>query len=105
MIWKKDLECMQPAEMKKLQLDYLKKLIPYIYNNCPVYKKKIDDAGVKPDSIKSIDDIKRLPFTTKIDMRDNYPYGLFSKRTGLPRYISQAAQPAIPRLSVIPETI
>ena len=49
MIWKKEIECMQPAEMKKLQSDYLKKLIPYIYNNCPVYKKKIDDAGVKPD--------------------------------------------------------
>jgi len=78
MIWKKDIECMQPAELKKLQSDYLKKLISYIYNNCPAYKKKLDDAGVKPDSIKSIDDVKRLPFTTKIDMRDNYPYGLFS---------------------------
>jgi phenylacetate-CoA ligase len=78
MIWKKDIECMQPQELKKLQSNYLKKLIPYIYNNCPVYKKKLDDAGVKPDGIKSIDDIKRLPFTTKIDMRDNYPYGLFS---------------------------
>jgi phenylacetate-CoA ligase len=69
---------MPPAELKKLQSDYLKKLILYIYNNCPVYKKKLDDAGIKPDSIKSIDDVKRLPFTTKIDMRDNYPYGLFS---------------------------
>jgi len=78
MIWKKDIECMPPAELKKLQSDYLKKLIHYIYNNCPVYKKKLDDAGIKPDSIKSIDDVKRLPFTTKIDMRDNYPYGLFS---------------------------
>ncbi len=71
---------MPPAELKKLQTDYLKKLIPYIYKNCPAYKKKIDDAGVKPDQIKSIDDIKRLPFTTKIDMRDNYPYGLFSNK-------------------------
>jgi len=83
MIWKKDIECMQPAELKKLQSEHLKKLIPYIYSNCPVYKKKLDDAGVKPDSIKSIDDIKRLPFTTKIDMRDNYPYGLFSKKDNL----------------------
>jgi phenylacetate-CoA ligase len=74
---------MQPADMKKLQSDYLKKLIPYIYSSCPVYKKKLDDAGVKPDSIKSIDDIKRLPFTTKVDMRDNYPYGLFSKKENL----------------------
>ena len=40
MIWKKEIECMQLAELKKLQTDYLKKLIPYIYKNCPVYKKK-----------------------------------------------------------------
>jgi len=53
-------------ELKKLQSDYLKKLIPYIHSNCPVYKKKIDDAGIKPDGIKSIDDIKRLPFTTRL---------------------------------------
>jgi phenylacetate-CoA ligase len=44
----------------------------------PVYQKKLDAAGVKPDTLTSIDDIKRLPFTTKEDMRDNYPYGLFS---------------------------
>lgn len=74
---------MQPADMKKLQSEHLKKLIPYIYNNCPAYKKKLDEAGAKPDTIQSIDDIKRLPFTTKIDMRDNYPYGLFSKKDNI----------------------
>jgi phenylacetate-CoA ligase len=46
--------------------------------NCPVYKDKIDAADISPDNVKTIDDIKKLPFTTKIDMRDNYPYGLFS---------------------------
>ncbi len=78
MIWRQDVECAAPADLKELQSGYLKKLIPYIYNNCPVYKKKLDAAGVKPDRIKSIDDIKRLPITTKEDMRDYYPYGLFS---------------------------
>lgn len=78
MIWKEDVECAAPADLRALQSDYLKKLIPYIYQNCPVYRRKIDAAGVKPDSIKSIDDIRRLPITTKDDMRDNYPYGLFS---------------------------
>ena len=78
MIWREDVECAAPADLKELQSGYLKKLIPYIYQNCPVYKKKLDAAGVKPDRIKSIDDIKRLPFTTKEDMRDYYPYGLFS---------------------------
>jgi phenylacetate-CoA ligase len=78
MIWRQDVECLAPADLKEVQSSHLKKLIPYIYNNCPVYKKKLDAAEVKPDSIKSIDDIKRLPFTTKEDMRDYYPYGLFS---------------------------
>ncbi|MBP7051364.1 MAG: phenylacetate--CoA ligase [Phycisphaerae bacterium] len=78
MIWKEKVECAAPADLKALQSEYLRKLIPYIYNNCPVYRRKIDAAGVKPDQIKSIDDIQRLPVTTKEDMRDNYPYGLFS---------------------------
>ncbi len=78
MIWKEDIECMDSTGLKALQSDYLKKLIPYIYHNCPVYRQKLDAAGVNPDRIKSIDDIKRLPFTTKEDMRDHYPYGLFS---------------------------
>jgi len=77
MIWKEDIETMEPAALKALQGDYLKKLIPYIYQNCAVYKGKLDAAGVSPDGIGSIDDIKKLPFTTKEDMRDNYPYGLF----------------------------
>ena len=78
MIWKEDVECAERGELRALQSEYLKKLIPYIYHNCPVYKEKLDAAGVAPDSITSIDDIKRLPFTTKEDMRDHYPYGLFS---------------------------
>lgn len=78
MIWKENVECAARADLKELQSGYLRKLIPYIYNNCAVYRKRLDAAGVKPDQIKSIDDIKRLPITTKEDMRDNYPYGLFS---------------------------
>jgi len=78
MIWKEQVECAGPADLKNLQSDYLRKLTAYIYKNCPVYKRKIDEAGVKPEDVKSIDDIKKLPFTTKVDMRDHYPYGLFS---------------------------
>ena len=78
MIWKENVECAAPADLKALQSDYLKKLIPYIYQNCTVYRRKLDAAGVKPDQIQSIDDIRRLPITTKEDLRDNYPYGLFS---------------------------
>jgi len=78
MIWNEKIECMGPADLKQLQSERLKKLIPYIYSNCEFYRNRLDQMGVKPDDIKSIDDIKRLPFTTKIDMRDTYPYGLFS---------------------------
>jgi phenylacetate-CoA ligase len=78
MIWKENVECAARADLKELQSGYLRKLIPYIYSNCAVYRRKLDAAGVTPDQIKSIDDIKRLPITTKEDMRDNYPYGLFS---------------------------
>lgn len=78
MIWNEEIECMSREALKKIQSERLVKMVNYIYANCLVYKKKFDDAGITPDDIKSIDDIKKLPFTTKIDMRDNYPYGLFS---------------------------
>ncbi|HPS54500.1 MAG TPA: phenylacetate--CoA ligase [Sedimentisphaerales bacterium] len=78
MIWNEEIECIDRKGLKKVQSERLVKLVNYIYANCPVYKKKIDDADITPGDIKSIDDIKKLPFTTKIDMRDNYPYGLFS---------------------------
>ncbi len=78
MIWNEKIETMEPLALKDIQSDRLEKLVAYIYKNCSVYKKKFDDAKITPDQIKSIDDIKRLPFTVKEDMRDNYPYGLFS---------------------------
>jgi len=78
MIWKQDVECADPAQLKKLQSERLQKIVAYIYQRCPVYKQKLDVAGISPDKIQSIEHIKELPFTTKIDMRDNYPYGLFS---------------------------
>jgi len=77
MIWKQDVECAAPADLKELQSGHLRKLVSYIYHNCAVYKQKLDAARISPDKIKSIDDIKRLPITTKEDMRDNYPFGLF----------------------------
>lgn len=78
MIWKENVECLAPADLRSLQSEYLKQLIPYIHGGCPVYKAKLEAAGVSPDRITTIDDIQRLPFTTKDDMRDHYPYGLFS---------------------------
>ena len=79
MIWNEEFECMSPADLKVLQSQRLKWLVGYIYANSPLYRQRFDTVGIKPDQIKSIDDIKRLPFTTKLDMRDSYPFGLFSQ--------------------------
>ncbi|MCR5055670.1 MAG: phenylacetate--CoA ligase [Clostridia bacterium] len=71
-------ECMDRQSLEKLQSERLVKLVEYEYNNVPAYRKKMDDAGVKPEVIKGIEDITKLPFTLKSDLRDNYPFGLFA---------------------------
>jgi len=84
MIWKEDIETMPLEDLKNIQSERLVNIVRYVYENCPVYKAKLDRAAVAPSDIKSIDDITKLPFTTKLDMRDNYPFGLFSRpRTDL----------------------
>lgn len=79
MIWNEAIETMPLEELKNIQSERLVKLCEYVYKNCPAYKQKFDDHGITPSDIKSIDDITKLPFTTKLDMRDNYPFGLFSR--------------------------
>ncbi len=78
MIWNKDIECMSRAEMRELQSERLRELVQRVYDNVPFYQKRMDEAGVKPADIKSIEDISKLPFTNKQDLRDNYPFGLFA---------------------------
>jgi phenylacetate-CoA ligase len=78
MIWNEKIETMPLEDLKNLQSERLVNLVQYVYERCPVYRKKFDQAGVHPSDIRGIDDITKLPFTTKLDMRDNYPYGLFS---------------------------
>ncbi len=83
MIWNERIETMKLDELKNIQSSRLKSMIEYIYNNSSFYKKKLDKNGISPSDINTIDDIKKLPFTTKEDMRDNYPYGLFSSTNEL----------------------
>jgi phenylacetate-CoA ligase len=71
-------ETMSRDELADLQGKRLKALVGRCYNNVAFYKKKLDEVGITPEDIKSIDDIKKLPFTTKEDFRDNYPFGLFA---------------------------
>ncbi len=76
MIHNPEIECMSREDMRKLQSERLIKVVKNCYENVPFYKKKMDELGVKPEDIKSIDDISKLPFTTKHDLRDEYPFGL-----------------------------
>ena len=78
MIWNRDIECMGRDEMRKLQDRRLIDLVAKVYNHVPFYKRKMDELGVKPTDIKGIEDIPKLPFTYKQDLRDNYPFGLFA---------------------------
>ncbi len=73
MIWAKE-ETLSREEIEKIQLEKLKKLVVRMYEGAPYFKKKMDDMGLKPDCIKTIKDIQKLPFTTKQEMRDNYPF-------------------------------
>ena len=71
-------ESFSKDELQKLQSERLVKTVKHVYDNVPFYKKKFDGAGIKPSDIKGLEDLPKLPFTTKGDMRDNYPYGLFA---------------------------
>lgn len=77
MIWAKE-ESMPREDMEALQLDRLKKTVRNVYEKVPAYRLKMDEAGIKPDDILSLKDLGKLPFTTKKDLRDNYPFGLFA---------------------------
>lgn len=76
MIWNPTKECMSREDMRELQGRRLHKIVDYVYHNVPFYRHKLQEMDIEPDDIKSIDDIVKLPFTTKQDLRDNYPYGL-----------------------------
>ncbi len=78
MIWDVQNETMPQEELKKLQGERLCKIVEKVYNRVPFYKEKMDKAGVKPSDIKNISDLAKLPFTTKDEMRDVYPYGLLT---------------------------
>ncbi|MDD3754432.1 MAG: phenylacetate--CoA ligase [Methanobacterium sp.] len=78
MIWNDEIECMAHDELKKLQLKRLQDVVKRAYETVPYYKKRFDEAGIKPEDIKTLDDIQKLPFTTKDDLRRAYPFGMFA---------------------------
>ncbi|HOL00264.1 MAG TPA: phenylacetate--CoA ligase, partial [Paludibacteraceae bacterium] len=78
MIWNEEVECMSHEEMRELQSERLRNLVNRVYRNVPFYRKKMEEMNITPSDIHSIDDISKLPFTYKNDLRDNYPFGLFA---------------------------
>ena len=78
MFFDKKIEQMARDQMREIQLERLKKIVKYAYERVPFYKKKFDEIGLLPEDIKTLEDIKKIPYTTKADLRDNYPYGLLA---------------------------
>ena len=73
-----EIETMPLEEMQKLQSERLVKQVKHVWDNVPYYRKKMEDKGLTPDDIKGIEDLHKLPFITKDDLRECYPYGLLA---------------------------
>lgn len=76
-IWNREMECMPREKMEALQLQKLKRIVEWVYERSPLYRKKFADVGFYPGDLKSLADLNKLPFTTKDDFRNNYPYSMF----------------------------
>ena len=74
--WNEKFETMSAEEMRKFQLEHLKKMVKWVYEKIPFYKNKFDEQGITPENIKTLEDLSKCPFTGKTDLRDNYPFGL-----------------------------
>jgi phenylacetate-CoA ligase len=69
---------LKPKQLKSIQQTRIRKIVRYSYKSVPFYRKRFDEAGVRPESIKNLDDLSKIPFTVKTDLRDNYPLGLLA---------------------------
>ena len=78
MIFNPEIEQMPLNKLRALQSDRLKKLVQYVYDKVPFYKNKFDEMGIDPGKFSGIEEIHKLPFTKKTDLRDHYPFGLFA---------------------------
>ncbi|MFD1020701.1 phenylacetate--CoA ligase family protein [Thalassobacillus hwangdonensis] len=73
-----EIESASPEKMKDLQLNRLQETVRRVYEHVPFFKEKFDESGIKPEDIKSLDDLRKLPFLVKQDLRNHYPFGLFA---------------------------
>ncbi|HHU96561.1 MAG TPA: phenylacetate--CoA ligase [Petrimonas sp.] len=77
-IWNPERECADREEMRRLQSKQLAAMMERLYHNVPFYRNKLKEMGIEPGDIRDVDQLKALPFTTKDDLRENYPFGLFA---------------------------
>ena len=77
-----EIEYASRERLREIQSERLRKAVERVYENVPFYRKKFTEAGIEPGDVRSIDDLQKLPFTVKTDLRDNYPYGLFAVPKG-----------------------
>jgi len=71
-------QLLKPQQLRRIQTERIRRIVRYAYRNVPFYRKRFDEAGVKPDAIKTLEDVARIPFTVKTDLRDNYPLGILA---------------------------
>ena len=76
MYWNESIECMSREQLREIQSRRLKKIVNYCYHNTPFYRRKFQEMDLSPDDINGIEDLHKLPFTEKTDLRDTYPFGL-----------------------------
>ncbi|NLH01297.1 MAG: phenylacetate--CoA ligase, partial [Clostridiales bacterium] len=77
-IYNREVETMPREKLRELQSERLCAMVKRVYEKVPMYRRRFDEIGLRPEDIHSIDDIVKLPFTYKQDLRDNYPFGLFA---------------------------
>ena len=76
--WNREIECLPRPELEKLQVERLRRVVAMAMERVPLYRGRLAQSGITADDITSLDDLRRLPFTTKDDLRDNFPYGMFA---------------------------
>ncbi len=78
MYWNKEYECMSEEKLRELQLQRLQTTVKRAYEKIPYYRNKFNEAGITPEDIKNLEDLKKIPYTSKADLREVYPFGMFA---------------------------
>ena len=78
MFWNKEIETLPKEKLRELQLKRIKEVVKYAYEHIPYYQKKFKEVGLNPEDIRTLEDIKYIPFTSKADLREVYPFGMFA---------------------------